>query len=392
MTDFLHGTEVIQIDNGIRPIETVKSSVIGIVGTAPNADEQAFPLNTPVLIAGNRREAAKLDTKPASWNGGLPCAVDAILSQIGALIIVVRVEFSTDDDELAANMIGGVDESGQYTGMQALLAAESKLGFAPRLIICPSMSKYKAVADAMVNVAERLRAVAFADGPNTTDAEAIAYREQFDSKRLMIVDPRVIIFCPSRQMIIHRPASIYYAAIQAKVDYESGFWHSVSNEPMSGVIDTSRSIDFANGDPNSRANLLNDREVSTIIRQNGFRTWGNRTTSSDPKWAFMTTTRVADMINDSVQRAHLWAVDRNITKTYLEDVVEGVKAYIRELVNLEAIIDGDAWVDPEINTQTTLAKGQVFIDFDFKEHPVAERITFRSHLNNGYLTQILPTI
>ena len=70
--------------------------------------------------------------------------------------------------------------------------------------------------------------------------------------------------------------------------------------------------------------------------------------------------------------------------------MESVRAYIRELKNLQAIIDGDAWVDPEINTETTLAKGQIFIDFDFKEFPVAERITFRSHLNNGYLTQILP--
>ena len=55
---FLHGVEVVEIDNGPRPIRTVRSSVIGLVGTAPDADEQRFPLNTPVLIAalaGSRR-------------------------------------------------------------------------------------------------------------------------------------------------------------------------------------------------------------------------------------------------------------------------------------------------------------------------------------------------
>lgn len=33
--------------------------------------------------------------------------------------------------------------------------------------------------------------------------------------------------------------------------------------------------------------------------------------------------RTADLINDSLLRAHLWAVDRNITKTYIDDVIEG---------------------------------------------------------------------
>ncbi len=54
---FLHGIEIIEIDNGIRPIQTVASSVIGIVGTAPLADAAAFPLNMPVLIAGPRQAA-----------------------------------------------------------------------------------------------------------------------------------------------------------------------------------------------------------------------------------------------------------------------------------------------------------------------------------------------
>lgn len=48
---FLHGVEVVEIDSGPRPIQTVRSSVIGLIGTAPNADAAKFPINTPVLIA-----------------------------------------------------------------------------------------------------------------------------------------------------------------------------------------------------------------------------------------------------------------------------------------------------------------------------------------------------
>ena len=35
---YLHGAEVVEIDNGARPIRTAQSGVIGLVGTAPDAD------------------------------------------------------------------------------------------------------------------------------------------------------------------------------------------------------------------------------------------------------------------------------------------------------------------------------------------------------------------
>ena len=83
---FLHGVEVIEIDSGPRPIRTVRSSVIGIIGTAPAADEEKFPYNMPVLIAGSRAEAAAL-----GGLGTLPAAVDDIFDQTGAMLVVIRV-------------------------------------------------------------------------------------------------------------------------------------------------------------------------------------------------------------------------------------------------------------------------------------------------------------
>ena len=52
---FLHGVEVIERSGGARPIQKVKSSVIGLVGTAPKG-----PVNTPTLILGSRTEAVKI--------------------------------------------------------------------------------------------------------------------------------------------------------------------------------------------------------------------------------------------------------------------------------------------------------------------------------------------
>jgi len=85
----------------------------------------------------------------------------------------------------------------------------------------------------------------------------------------------------------------------------------------------------------------------------------------------------------------MWAIDRNITKTYLEDVTEGVNAYIRSLVAQGALLGGKCWVDPELNTEENIAAGKVYFDFDFTPPYPAEHITFRSHLVNDYIETIL---
>lgn len=467
---FLHGVEVVEIDAGPRPIQTVRSSVIGIVGTAPDADAAAFPLNTPVLIAGNRREAAKLDLI-GEGEGTLPAAIDSIFDQIGAVVVVVRVEEGETANETLANVLGGVDgTTGNYEGVHALLGAESVVGVQPRILIAPGFTHQRvtggltaitvsnqgtgytsapavsftggagsgaaatatvsggkvtaititnpgsgytsapsvvltggggttaaataaygatgnAVVSELLGIAERLRAVIIADGPSTTDAAAVAYAGDFGSKRIYVVDPAVIKIDGDGNNVIER-ASACVAGMISKTDNNLGFWWSPSNQNINGIIGTERPIDFTLGDANARANLLNESKVATIIRQDGFRLWGNRTLSSDPKWAFINVVRTADIINDSLLRAHLWAVDRNITKTYVQDVVEGVNAYLRHLVLIGAIIGGKCWADPELNSPDQIAAGKIYFDFDFTAPAPAEHITFRSHLVNDYLKEI----
>lgn len=387
---FLHGVEVLEIASGPRPIRTVRSSVIGLIGTAPGADPVKFPLNTPVLIAGNQAEAAGLGA-----TGTLPGAIADIFKQAGAVVVVVRVAGSAvasgggyDDSNTLNNIIGGIDNaSGNYEGVHAFLGAESVLGVVPRILIAPGYSENKAVADEMIAIASRLRAVVVADGPGTNDAAAIAYQAEFGSSRIFIVDPDVKVLRGGVETIV--PASPFAAGIIAKVDNDVGFWRSPSNQEILGIIGTSRPIDFVLGDPNSRANLLNESNVATIIRQNGFRLWGNRTPSTDPQFAFLCVRRTADIIQDSILRAHLWAVDQGITKTYLEDVAESVNAYLRTLVNIGAILGGKCWPDPDLNTPANIVQGKVYFNFDFGPTYPAEHVTFRSMIENGYIEDLI---
>lgn len=389
---FLHGVEVLEVDTGARPIRTVRSGVIGIVGTAPNADATAFPLNTPVLIAGSRSEAAKLDTVGTGL-GTLPNALDGIFDQIGAVVVVVRVEDGATEADTLANVVGGVDAvTGQYQGVHALLGAESVVGFAPRILCAPGFTHQRPSGEAnpvvaeLLTLADRMRAVIIADGPNTTDAAAIAAAGDFGSARIYLVDPWVKVLRGAN--IVDEPASSRVAGLIAKQDNDRGFWHSPSNQEIAGIIGTSRPVDFKLGDANSRANLLNEANVATIIRQNGFRLWGNRTLSSDPKFAFLSVRRTADILNESLQRAHLWAVDRNITKTYVQDVVDGVNGYIGTLIALGALLGGRCWADPDLNTAANITQGKVYFNFDFTPPYPAEHITFRSILTNDYISEV----
>ena len=382
---FLHGVEVIELDGGARPIRTVKSSVIGVVGTASDADATQFPLNTPVLIAGSRKEAAKLGT-----TGTLPQALDGILDQAGAMVVAIRVDEKADPAAQLAQVVGGVDPAtGQYKGVQALLAAESVLGVAPKILIAPGFTDKQAVVTEMLGIADRLRAVIIADGPSSNDAEAIAYRKKFGSERVYLVDPAARVFDTKTATEVVQPMSSRVAGIIARSDNERGFWWSPSNQEIYGVVGTERAVDFTLGDTNARANLLNENDVATVIQKNGFRLWGNRTCSSDPKWAFLSVRRTADMINESLLRAHLWAVDRNITKNYIESVTDSVNSYLRDLQAQGAILGGECWADPELNTPSNIAQGKVFIDFDFTPPYPAEHITFRSSLVNDYLEEIV---
>ena len=409
---FLHGVEVVEIDNGPRPIRTVRSSVIGLIGTAPDLDaasmpssfsdidswtaaKATFPLNTPVLIAGSRREAAKLGA-----TGTLPVAMDGIFDQIGAMVVVVRVAEGADADETMANIIGGTDAStGQYEGVQAFLAAKSIAKVVPRILIAPGFTSYKPddpdnvgkklanpVVSELVGIAERLKAVIIADGPNTNDADAISYREDWGSPRVYVVDPAVKVM--RGKNIVTEPVSPRVAGLIAKIDNDRGFWWSPSNQTMNGILGTHRPIDFALGDPNARANYLNENEVTTIIQEDGYRLWGNRTCSSDPRWAFLSVRRTADMINESLLCAHLWAVDRNITKVYVEEVTEGVNAYLRHLKAQGAILGGKCWADPDLNTPQSIQDGKIYFNFDFTPPYPAEHVIFRSHLVDDYIVEV----
>ncbi|WP_375660251.1 phage tail sheath subtilisin-like domain-containing protein, partial [Bartonella sp. CL74QHWL] len=150
-TGFLHGVEVVEVDDGTRPLRAVQSAVIGIVGTAPDADDRAFPLNTPVLVAGSLSQAAKLD-KTGKRQGTLPNALDLIFKQVGAIVVVVRVHEGDNENATLTNILGGVNANGAYEGVHALIGAQSIVGQTPRILIAPGFTHKRPISLSKIDV------------------------------------------------------------------------------------------------------------------------------------------------------------------------------------------------------------------------------------------------
>lgn len=375
-----HGVKINEVDNGSTAISTVSSSVVGVVGTAPDADAETFPLNTPVMVAGSKSKAALLGAA-----GTLPVAMTQIFSQCGAQVVVVRVEAGSAED---ADGGAAAELANAVKGADALLKAEAATGYVPRILIAPGFTHEKAAADALVSVAEKLKAVVFADAPADTNEEAFAYAGEFGSDRLMLIAPKVLYFDSAQAAYASAPASAAFAGLQVKVDSEKGFWWTLSNQELSGVTGTSRLIDFRNGDSTCDANMLNEKNVSTVIRRDGYRAWGSRTCSSGTTFAFLPVRRTSDMINLSVQDACLEFIDRPICKATLDAVVDSVNAYLRTLVSQGAILGGECWVDEDANPASELQQGKVRFSYKFTPPAPMEDVQFDSMTVTDYYDAI----
>ncbi|HDS1059342.1 phage tail sheath family protein [Pseudomonas putida] len=384
MAGFFHGVTVTNVDTGARSIALPSSSIIGLVDTFTEGAGATAKYNDLVLITNEREAVAAFGEASA-----ITKACRAIYTRAKAVIVCCGVAKAVDAAAQTSSIIGGVLANGKRTGLQALLDGKSRFNAQPRLIVAPKHSATQAVATAMDALAGKLRAVAIIDGPGTTDEAATTYAKSFGSKRLFMVDPGVQVWDTIGNGTVDQPGSAWVAGLFAWTDTEYGFWASPSNKEFVGLTGTTRSVEFLDGDDTCRANLLNNANIATIIRDDGYRLWGNRTLSSDAKWAFVTRVRTMDIVMDAILYGHKWAVDRSITATYVKDVTEGLQAFMRDLKNQGAIINFEVYADPVLNTASQLEQGKVYWNIRFTDVPPAENPNFRVEVTNQWLTEVL---
>lgn len=378
---FHHGTRLSESNETPVLVQVAQSAVVALLGTAPDADPVKFPLNTPVLLKGTPTDAVGIGA-----TGTLKDAIDDVFDQVGAYTILIRVEEGVDLAETMSNLVGDATE---LTGVHALLKAESMLGIKPRLIAAPGFTSgdgltANPVVSELAGVLEKLRAVAFVDGPDTDDATAILYRQMISSQRVYVVDPKVLVWDTDTSAYVARPASARFAGVQARVDLELGFWHSLSNKAINGIGGVSRPVTYG-----ANSNYLNENHVNTIINTGaGYITWGNRSATGDDLWVFLSVRRTADFINEAIEKAYLEFVDKPFSAANVKLMLESGNAAMRTFVAEGAVIGGKVWMDTALNDPSQLASGGITFSLDLEPPAPMEDIRFIAHRNIEYYLEL----
>lgn len=387
MADYHHGVRVVEINNGTRTISTVSTAIVGMVCTAEDADATTFPLNKPVLITNVLSAIGKAGVK-----GTLAAALQAIADQAKPVTVVVRVAEGETEAETTSNIIGTTDENGQYTGMKALLSAQTELAVKPRILGVPGLDNLE-VATALASICQQLRAFGYVTAYGCkTISEAMLYRENFSQRELMVIWPDFVAWNTTANASETAWATARALGLRAKIDNDTGWHKTLSNVGVNGVTGISASVFWDLQQVGTDADLLNQAEVTTLIRKDGFRFWGNRTCSDDPLFAFENYTRTAQVIADTMAEAHMWANDKPMTPTLVKDIIAGINAKLREMVTAGYLIGGSCWYDDTANDKDTLKAGKLFIDYDYTPVPPLEDLTLRQRITDSYLVNFAAAV
>lgn len=396
---FLHGVETIEVKKGSVSIKTVKTAVIGLVGTAPintvGADYKT--INEPVLILNEVDAVKYFGENTPSYT--IPQALSAIFDQGAGIVIVVNVfnpAVHTSVSNVAiSDIIGKVDAvTGKRTGLKALQDSYSLFGYYPKTIISPVFCEETAVTSEINTVCNKIRAMGIVDAPaGTTVQEAITGRGtegtinfNFSSERLILCYPRLKVYDSATENYTLEPYSQRLAGVMAAKDIEKGYWWSPSNTEILGITGIEKQLTSMINDPSSEVNALNEAGIMTIFNSygSGLKTWGNRSSaypSSTEPTNFINVRRTADILHESVEYSMLQFIDYPISNGLIDSICETVNAFIRTLIGRGALIDGKCSYNPAKNPPTEIAAGHLLFDIEFMPPTPAERITFESFIN-----------
>ncbi|RVU03921.1 phage tail protein [Novosphingobium umbonatum] len=375
-----HGLTLTESATTTRSIVTNSLAVIGLVatasaaaGAATTALNEAFPLNTPVLVTNIDEAVGKAGT-----GGTLASALEAIGDITTPLVVVVRVAAGATDAETQANVIGGY-ANGAYTGLQALLAAEAVVGVRPRILGAPGLDTQEVVEE-LVSVAKRLRGRVYARALGETIAEVNTYRANFGHRELTLI-------WPNTSATIAGDAVARALALRAYIDETTGWHKTISNVALTGVIGITKDVHFDLLDSSTDAGVLNDHDIVTIIRTSaGFRFWGNTTCADDANYKFESTVRTLHALQDIIQSTVQPYMDSPMSLGLVKDLMEDINDQFADLATDGWIMGAEVFFDKDANPANQLAQGRPTFRLEWTPVAPLQNPTVKLNLTDYYYT------
>lgn len=404
--NFLHGIETIEVSTGTKTIKTVKTAVIGLIGTAPinKVKDEYKSINTPILITNEEDAALYFGEHEAGFT--IPQALNAIFDQGAGIVIVINVfdpsvHENVEDVELS-DIVGKIEAlTGKRTGLKVFEDCYSEFGYYPKTIIAPVYGEDQVVVNEINIICKKLRAIGLVDAPiGTSVQDAIKARGEntinfnINSDRIVLCYPHLKVYDYNSQQIKLEPYSQRLAGVIAAKDIDKGYHYSPSNTNIEGIIGTEKNLTSMINDPTSEVNLLNEAGIVTVFNSygTGFKTWGNRSSaypSNTEPINFINIRRTADILHESVEQAMLDYIDLPIDEGLIDTICEVVNQFVRTLIGRGALIDGKCTFNSDKNPSNEIANGHLVFDLEFMPPSPAERITFESFINTDLLKALI---
>jgi len=404
----------VEVSSGLNPIREVRSAVIGLVGTLTYASsytnsDKFTDFNTPTLVRSMKeaKERFYAGTHEVTVDDEITTVSNITYSSIleslesifaqGACTVLVSVM----DASIAA-------DNGFSKALEGFEHSMPIFGFEPKILIAPGLSHKSGILSKMLTAAEKHKAVALVDvasltGPNTTDgaetggsntlsSASLATEQRGTSRAFNTSDDRCVLCYPrllvsENNSTAKRWYSAFLAGVMASKDADKGYWWSPSNTEIMGLVGLENNISSGLSDESSDANMLNEQGIVTVFSGfgTGYRTWGNRSATTQGTASFINGRRVSDVLLESVQQAALAFVDRPITDALIDAIKASVNSFIRSLIGRGALIDGECVYDESMSTP---ANGHLVFSVNYMFPPPAERITLQSYVDINLLSAV----
>lgn len=390
------GVNTIIAAHAARPINIESNTTIGAVVSVALDEVQNAELKKEIeakalMFFSSIQEAQE---KFAKFEGTINRVLNGISDQnVKSPLVLGVVTIGLEEaNEIAENFYENPEIKTKIIEKLNLLR-QSKMLFdvKPNLIIAPFFSHDSDVSAAMQSIAIYLKGHAIVDLNATSESDAATKAESFGSERVLLCDPYVKVWDMLKNAESYEPMSARVAGLIAYSDGESeyGFADSFSNRVLGGISGAKRSIEFEAGE-DCEADRLRAKNITTLIRYDGFRVWGNNTTSSDSIWQDFTRVRVFDRIALATLEGIFWAIDRKAD--VLKSAKDSVEQMLLGLKGAKVLVGYEVSWDSELNTAANITAGKFYLKAEMMNTPIVKRIEVSFNYSDKWAETLLKEI
>ncbi len=264
-----------------------------------------------------------------------------------------------------------------------LTLCEAELNIKPKMLLCPEYND-SGVWEKLKIVAESLRAIYAIELNSSSESEIKSELETIQTHRAIISYQKV-----QRIDKVVRPASVFLIALYAKVMASSdyGFAQTYSNRVIDGIIGVVDTIEYLQGE-DCAADRLRGLGITCIIVDNGIRAWGRHTRDTALGLDSLHSIVIFDRIIDTIFESQKEAIDKQVADM-VKSVQDDLDSFYRKLVANKVVVGYTISLPTELNTNESIAQGEIYIQQNVQEMPIVSKITNKIYRVTDYSQELI---